>query len=620
MEEREIYFKIMNYLNDNNVWVYYDKIFQVKDFYIIGDLIINTLLENIENINYEILKKIICKTASYDKEQYLAATYEEVCILLSQKIVDLKTYPVDEYHQLRNKFDEIRTKYTLVLGEIEEKIEYINSLIRIDNENPQLCGELIKKQKKLHERNAGNKSLLKDLKKIEDEYNSLDDDIQRNYVYREMLSYAKEKIERYFSDSIFMKTGDELNYELKKIALELAKDDGVTKEYKSDFSDYERSLEAWKNATKSIFKPFFMIKMRKFNDDIEAFFNINYNGEYWNNTDELLRICKEKASRLLDSDTWISMKTKNTEEYSNTLKKFIEEYHVIEFIKEQVESMYCIQNRKHILNSIIQVFESKNYIVFTNLVVVQIEGLFNDMFVDAHIQERLDGQFDLFDKDDLKSKLSKNDTKMGIEEAALYFKFYFNNIIRNKIAHGRAYFEVDELEKVSYELILDLQYVIHLLKHHSDTNQAIEYVQKTLSWLEFSFKENRKGKNVFERLLNSLNGNVIKHKIGYIGYVDPHQELFWIFNSYYEEAYRFADVIEQRNKLRDYLLSESFWLYVLNYIDRYNEQEIKLIKLKVGFKSRVKAIMGYAKMNKREILPLLIETFRKLNEIQLENE
>ena len=136
-----------------------------------------------------------------------------------------------------------------------------------------------------------------------------------------------------------------------------------------------------------------------------------------------------------------------------------------------------------------------------NLVVIQIEGLFYDMFVDANIQNRLDGQFDLFEKDDLKSKMEKNDTSMGLEEAALYFKFYFNSMIRNKVAHGRNCFNEEEYERISFELLLDLQYVIHLLEKHSDTNEAVEYIKNTVRWLEFSFSGQCTEKQIYEKLL-----------------------------------------------------------------------------------------------------------------------
>ena len=76
-------------------------------------------------------------------------------------------------------------------------MQCIDDLIKIDKEHPQCCGSLIKKQNQLQARNNGNKSILKDLKKIENEYNALFDSIQENYVYREMLKYAKEKIEAY---------------------------------------------------------------------------------------------------------------------------------------------------------------------------------------------------------------------------------------------------------------------------------------------------------------------------------------------------------------------------------------------------------------------------------------
>ena len=64
----------------------------------------------------------------------------------------------------------------------------IDDLIKIDKEHPQCCGSLIKKQNQLQARNNVNKSILKDLKKIENEYNTLFDSIQENYVYREMLA------------------------------------------------------------------------------------------------------------------------------------------------------------------------------------------------------------------------------------------------------------------------------------------------------------------------------------------------------------------------------------------------------------------------------------------------
>ena len=124
-------------------------------------------------------------------------------------------------------------------------------------------------------------------------------------------------------------------------------------------------------------------------------------------------------------------------------------------------------------------------------------------------------------------------------------------------------------------------------------------------------------KQIYEKLLNSLNGNVLKRKNNLIGYVDSHQELYWIFNPYYEAAYEYAGVIELRDKLREYLTNENFWDYVLKYIQSYGDQEFPHIKIKQEFKSRVKAMQEYVAKNKKQILPLVSEVRKTVETMQL---
>ena len=109
---------------------------------------------------------------------------------------------------------------------------------------------------------------------------------------------------------------------------------------------------------------------------------------------------------------------------------------------------------------------------------------------------------------------------------------------------------------------------------------------------------------------------MIRYGLDSIGYVDSREELYWIFNSYYEDAYMFAGVIEQRDELRKYLTSEGFWNYVLHYIEGYDNQKSQHIKLKPQFKSRVKAIQAYIAKNKRDVLPLISEVSKTLDTMQ----
>lgn len=618
MVEKELYMKVLECMQDEQPLARKLKIFQEKNFQVIGDMIIKAVLEEIPKVDNIQLKQVVCMYLRYSQEQYSRLTYDDLCVLVSEEIVRFKTYPADEYLQVEQTYYEIKNKYCSTIAKIENEMNRIDELIKVDKDHPQLCGSLIKKQNALHAKNNANKSLLKDLKKIEDEYYTLFDLIQENYVYREMLKYAKDKIEAYFEGTILLENEENVRCSLRKIAIELAREENEdVKNYKSGFIDYDTCLKSWENAVKSIYKPFYMVKMRKFNDDIEEFYFQEANGTYWNKIEELIELCKEKSAAILDSDQWIRLRTQNPDQYVQELKKYIVEYQVVDYIRQKMDELYCLQNRKNILQTIIDSFETQKYIVFMNLVVIQIEGLFYDMFVDANIQNRLDGQFDLFEKDDLRSKMEKNDTGMGIEEAALYFKFYFNSMLRNKVAHGRNCFREGEYERISLELLLDLQYVIHLLEKHSDTNEAVEYVKHTVRWLEFSFKGEATKEQIYEKILNSLNGNVIKHRMASIGYVDSHQELYWIFNPYYEDAYVYDGVVEQRDKLREYLMEENFWDYVLKYLQSYDEQKISHIKLKQEFKSRVKAIQAYAAKNKRTVLPLISEVSKAIDNMQL---
>ena len=78
-------------------------------------------------------------------------------------------------------------------------------------------------------------------------------------------------------------------------------------------------------------------------------------------------------------------------------------------------------------------------------------------------------------------------------------------------------------------------------------------------------------KTKFERVLNSLNENVLSNRHGNVGYVNSHQELYWLLNPYYDDAYAFANVTAQRDKIRSYYIAEDFWMYVLEYVKKYND-------------------------------------------------
>ena len=72
------------------------------------------------------------------------------------------------------------------------------------------------------------------------------------------------------------------------------------------------------------------------------------------------------------------------------------------FAKQMFTNTMAMESRLVLLFIVMAVcYGNVEHLVMWSAIV----GLFYDMFVDANIQNRLDGQFDLFEKDDLKSKM-----------------------------------------------------------------------------------------------------------------------------------------------------------------------------------------------------------------------
>ena len=87
--------------------------------------------------------------------------------------------------------------------------------------------------------------------------------------------------------------------------------------------------------------------------------------------------------------------------------------------------------------------------------------------------------------------------------------FYFNNLIRNRIAHGRYYKSISPLndEIFSKELILDLCLLVHMIVRTSETERMYRFVHGYQSYYQKSIKcpENPS----YEALFNDMIGKKI---------------------------------------------------------------------------------------------------------------
>ena len=280
MVTKELYLEVLEYTDNGLFLAGKVDVFENNDFIKIGDIAISMILDKFDAIDYNGLKQIVCMRLNYDKKKYQETSHDDLCAILCEKIIRFKTYPADEFTFVKNSYRKTQKRYDEVILKLNNEIETIECLIRTDKNDPKKNGTLVKQQERLCSVNVATKSLLKDLTKIEEDYISLYDEIQENYVRQEMLKYAKDKIEAYFKDTTLNKTEEVTTHNLRIMALELAIEDGEMKNFMNKFMEYDKFLASWENATQSIYKSFFMIKMRKFLDDIETYYYENCNGLY----------------------------------------------------------------------------------------------------------------------------------------------------------------------------------------------------------------------------------------------------------------------------------------------------------------------------------------------------
>lgn len=108
MIERELYIKVLDCLHDEQYLAKKVQMIQERDFQVIGDVIINMLLEEIAEVDITQIKQIICIYLCYSQEQYSRLTYEELCVLVCEHVIRFKTYPADEYQKIEKNYDGIK--------------------------------------------------------------------------------------------------------------------------------------------------------------------------------------------------------------------------------------------------------------------------------------------------------------------------------------------------------------------------------------------------------------------------------------------------------------------------------------------------------------------------------
>lgn len=299
-------------------------------------------------------------------------------------------------------------------------------------------------------------------------------------------------------------------------------------------------------------------------------------------------------------------------------------------------------NRKGVLKCAIDSFKNGDYEVAINLLPVQIEGLFAD-FIEFSSLYKFQNDLEKYIKSLNLQLVPKIQFLDGLDfDYVAYFKYYFNSIMRNTIAHGNyiQYIKsrgTDDLDSkdvsikiLAIELMLDLNALLYIIDDNTEIDTARMYIAMTADSLteldddedsnevEISNEESLKRKQEFHDLKyrrlfldligeSRFNPNYLKGSI-FVSY-EPKQVLFWIFN---DEMEQYFDA-EKLKIVRKGLCSGKFWEYVLSKLRDSHKYDAESMK---AFRGIVTMMFGIVKShNSSENDEAKIEQLREVMEV-----
>lgn len=274
---------------------------------------------------------------------------------------------------------------------------------------------------------------------------------------------------------------------------------------------------------------------------------------------------KEELKAIPEIADLIDKKNNNSNIYIATLEKLFNDFSIIDELNNAINNIPN-DNRKEILRECLVLFETKKYGMFINILPIQIEGLFYDLLVDSTTYQ-LFTHIEIYEKPTLREKLDSFHENMHIDIFE-YFKFYFNNLIRNVVAHGRVNSnngnrnEDVNMKIIAYELILDLNCLLYY------------YIQKSefirMNILLRGFYKNIKGNDKldYEKMnFNAMFATISRQRhISIFNFgierFEPMQTIYWIFNPSYEKRYCSLYDKQDLEVARGILNNPTFWEYV----------------------------------------------------------
>ena len=576
-------------------------VFNFSNFQDVGKHIFDKTVSIIESANTDIVKLAVKQMHCYPFNDRPEPTndenyYSEICI--NAGILQL---PKTVLEQARNQHESI---FSNGIKDVSSKITQ-----RKKNLEKTKLGFEKRREKIIAEDNHQGKKIEFNIKSHIDELDEIGISLKRCETEFELLEFYEEQLKIVQTSFCENNTDEDIDLALKKLALRFIKypeDDKRGRKIDEYFDKYKRVIEqiaylAESDSTISsndlIFDKIISIPfLKKIRENV-----LNSKGKK--------ETYKEQLSRHPLNPENLKGTRADTSKYINLLKQHSEE--AVNNIRDIFSKSVALAPRKKIVEKCIELFLNEEYEIFVNVIPIQIEGMFDDllrsMVFDLLTDINLHPNAVLRDKVEI---LRRKNVNIFFEVEA-YFKYYFNGIIRNTIAHGNFALLSDSsssYQKLALELIFGLNYFADTIFSINELDTMNEYIHRTA--FDFNKCEQEGSINDFyECLFSDLIGDrscqwKSNYKGGLFKTYSSQQILWWIFNPFYASFCKYSNEL---NTLRDLLKSPDFWNYVL---EKSNEQFTSLLFNKNEFESVVKKMFSLVSGNleTKEIL-------KKINKI-----
>ncbi len=587
--EKEICDKLFKYINYTLRNYIDSELFTKCTLEELGEFYFNNAITYVDGANDRLLR-IVIKAIKNDNELHsMSDFYLSLC-----KIVGIKVLPKDTLSSVQQEYDNIFVQlYNGVLQKADTKISEINTELLLTKNNI-----------KTVESTQPSLSLIRDLATEENLLLAYHRDCNELRTQKEMILFLKQHVSKHLNR--FCNLGEPQNVcdALQALALNLSKD--TVMDVSISFAFYKDVLEITEDHLDRPYALFFKVKLYTAIDSLHK----NWHYSSYTKTEEErvaeLNIAKTKIPNI---DDLYNQKTSNPQQYLNTLREFTQEHHVVDELSKLLEESICLRERKELLLKSITLFQSTDFIMFSHIIALQIEGIFGDFLKDSTTFNRF-ANMTIYINDVLKDKIQHlQDVQVDIyPEVVEYFMYYFNNIIRNRIAHGnyKSLFNNDiSVEIFAHELLLDLSILVHMLSRKSETDKMYRFITGYKAHYSKLIKSSEHPH--FGAMFNDMIGDKIISDYDTIGKNRPLQVAYWLVNPYYEGIYESTGNKTDLIELRADFLSQEFWEYVVNELNKRIESNFGYNSIDMEFLSVVNGLF------KCDITPEVKKLLGKVN-------